>query len=251
MLCVLFDILYLMKWNGYGEMGSALALFVPLMLVHLVFPILAIVWRKETKAPVAGIILLFVLGLFAIFSITTAHTMTEYVYKSRNGTYDKTIDDFKSGATMNVTSESLVDGRWDSGITNTSDGMNLSPQISFDPVEGAAYYVIYMVDESANYWVHWYAEVDGTTVGEGDNPGQYVGPYPPAGSGDHLYTVYVYALAGAPDGGYDGKYPEFDEPWFAGDSMWVLLNVLDAGKSPVQYGNVIEYGYVSGTWSTD
>ena len=251
LLCVALDIIFLVKWMGYGETGSAMALFLPLMIVHLVFPILAIVWRKKEKAPAASFILLFVLGLFALFSITTAHTMTEYVYKSKNGTYDKTIDDFKSRATLNVSSESLSDGRWNSSITNTADGMNLSPQLSFDPVDGAAYYVIYMVDESANSWVHWYAEVSDTFLDEGENPGQYIGPYPPEGSGDHLYTIFVYALSGEPGARFDGDYPEFDKSWFGGDVLWTYLNILDGNKSPVMYGNVIEYGYISGIYSAD
>ncbi|MBP1585922.1 MAG: hypothetical protein ILP17_09545 [Lachnospiraceae bacterium] len=251
LLCVVFDILYLVKWIGYGEAGSASALFIPLMIVHLVFPILAIVWRKREKSPSGSMILLFVLGFFAFFSIMTAHTMTEYVYKSKNGTYDKTIDDFRNRATLTVTSESLRAGRWDSVITNTSEGRNLSPQLSFDPVPGAAYYVIYMVDESANNWVHWYAEVSDTSIEEGVNPGQYTGPYPPEGSGDHQYTIYVYAMTGKPGVSFDDTFPEFDEPWYAGDVLWTCLNILDGSKSPTLYGNVIEYGYISGTYSAD
>lgn len=242
------DILYLVKWNGYGETGSAMALFVPLMIVHLVFPILAIVWRKREKSHAGSVIILIVLVFFGLFSVMTAHTMTEYVYKSKNGNYDKTIEYFKGRATLNVSSESLSGERWDISITNTSGGENLSPQLSFDPVDGAAYYVIYMVDESAGNWVHWYAEVSETSLDEGENPGQYIGPYPPEGSGDHLYTIYVYAMAGEPGAHFDGEYPVFDETWFAGDMLWTYLNILDGNKSPVMYGNVIGYGYISGKY---
>ena len=51
-----------------------------------------------------------------------------------------------------------------------------------------------MVDESANNWVHWYAEVSEPGSDHGSNIGKYIGPYPPEGSGDHTYAVYVYAL---------------------------------------------------------
>ena len=248
-LCVIFDIRYLVRWFSYGEKESAITLFIPLMIFHLVFPILAFVWNKKGKAPSGAILLLLILVGCAIMSINTAHTMTKYVYQSKNGTYDKTIDDFKNASIMKVTSESLIGGRWSYEITNTEDGMNLSPQISFDEVSGASYYVIYMVDESANDWVHWYAEVSQTNLEKGANPGQYIGPYPPAGSGDHTYTIYVYALADKPDINFDGEFPEFDETWFAGDTLWTILNVKDAAANPKIYGNVIAYGYISGTYS--
>ncbi|MCR4791593.1 MAG: hypothetical protein K5871_02465 [Lachnospiraceae bacterium] len=244
------DIHYLVRWAWYGETESALALFIPLAAFHQLFLILTIIWVKKKKVPFGAYIILVILVLVAGYALMTAHSMVAYVYKSRNGTYDKTIDDFKNNATMNVTSESIASGRWTNDITNTSEGLNLSPQLSFDPVDGASYYVIYMVDESANNWVHWYAEVTDTELEEGLNPGQYIGPYPPEGSGDHLYTVYVYALAGRPGVVYDGEYPEFDESWFGGDELWAgVLNKKDASRSPALYGNVLGYGYVSGTYS--
>ena len=244
------DVYYLVKWMGYGE-EECIALFVLLMIFHLVFPILAFVFHRKASYKKTAVILLPILCIIAAYSVLTAHTMTKYVYKSRNGTYDKTIDDFKGKASMTVTSESLEDGRWTDDISNTSKGSNLSPQISFEPVEGASYYVIYMVDESAHQWVHWYAEVNGTDLSLGENPGDYIGPYPPAFSGDHLYTVYVYALADKPGAFFDGEYPVFDAPWFAGDYLWTYLNIKDGKASPVLYGNVIAYGYISGTYSAD
>ena len=244
------DIYYLVKWAGYGELEAATALFIPLAAFHQIFLILPLIWIKKKKVPFGAYIVLVIVGLIAGFALMTVHSMTEYVYKSKNGTYDKTIDDFKNNATMNVTSESVVSGRWADDITNTSFGQNLSPQLSFDAVEGASYYVIYMVDESANNWVHWYAEVTDTELEAGLNPGQYIGPYPPEGSGDHLYTVYVYALADRPGVRLAFEYPEFDENWFAGDVLWAgVLNITDGSKSPALYGNVLGYGYVSGTYS--
>ncbi len=248
-ICVFFDIRYLVKWNYYGETESAVTLFIPLMLFHTVFLILALIWKKKGKAPSGSILLLLILGAIAVMSINTAHTMTKYVYKSRYGTYDKTIDDFKQNSIMKVSSNSLIGDRWSDDITNTEKGMNLTPQLSFDTVAGASYYVIYMVDESANNWVHWYAEVTQPELAQGANPGLYIGPYPPEGSGDHTYTVYVYALADKPAGNFTSEYPEFDKPWFGGDNLWTVLNTKDVAVNPVLYGNVIAYGYVSGTYS--
>ncbi|MBQ3786329.1 MAG: hypothetical protein II799_03555, partial [Lachnospiraceae bacterium] len=72
-----------------------------------------------------------------------------------------------------------------------------------------------------------------------------VGPYPPKGSGDHVYTVYVYALKGSP-----GIAPEykFDEKYLRGDYLYYdYLNVSE--KSDVDtYGNVLAYGYISGVY---
>ena len=249
-LCLINDLIFIIKWISYGEMEDVITLFVLLMIFHLIFLILAIVWHVKGRAARGSILLLFILGCFALMSISTANSMAKYIYKSRHGTYDRTIEDFKEKAIMKVTSESLVGDRWSYDITNTDAGQNLSPQLSFDEVAGASYYVIYMVDESANNWVHWYAEVSQTELEEGANPGQYIGPYPPEGSGDHLYTIYVYALADKPDFRYEGEFPEFDEAWFGADTLWAgFLNVKDGSTDPERYGNVIAYGYVSGTYS--
>ena len=241
-LCVFFDIRFIVKWIYYGEKENALFLFVILMLFHLVFLILALVWNKKGKSPSGAILLLFILGAFAVMSINTAHTMVKYVYKSKYGTYDKTIEDFKQKSAMKVTSENLEGDMW------TGD-MSVTPQLSFDEVAGASYYVIYMVDESENNYVHWYAEVTQTELEQGANPGQYIGPYPTGGEGDHTYTIFVYALEDKPAGYFTSGYPEFDEPWFAGDVLWTVLTKKDVVANPPIYGNVIVYGYVSGTYS--
>ena len=261
-ICVFADIWFLIRWNGYGELVNASVVFIPLMLVHLVFFILAIIWYKNRNkmkeedvkgkkryAPVGSLAGLFIMALIALYAYATANAMVEYVYNSKNGRGDMTLDDFKAKASMTITSDDLKDGAWVSNITNTSKGQNQSPQLSFDKVEGASYYVIYMVDESANNWVHWYAEVSEPESDHGSNIGKYIGPYPPEGSGDHTYAVYVYALADKPGVKYDGEYPEFNEPWLGADSLWSHLNIKDSHKRPILYGNVISYGYIEGTYA--
>ena len=126
-----------------------------------------------------------------------------------------------SGASMNVTSESLVSGRWSDAISNLPGGKNLSPQLSFSPVTE-------------------YAEGRKTDSEESS----YIGPYPPKGSGEHVYTVYVFALNEDPDSGYPS---EFDAPFIPAEEL--LQKHLDiSGGKP---GNVLEYGYLSGTFSND
>lgn len=268
---LLFDILYLLKWLDYGE-SDATGMFGVLMVLHLYFPIQAVVFhaqkntqkyvdevdlrdnRKARISIMGAVGILIFVGCIGAFSVTTAHSMTDYIYKSRYGHYDKTLDQFLEKATLTVTSDDLKDGVWDSRITDTEAGDNVSPQISFDPVEGADHYVIYMVDESAHSWVHWLAtDVHETSLDTGanlkkyENDGKfrYVGPYPPAGSGEHVYTVYVYALKGQPD---SDLQLEFDEPSLSGDYLYYdYLNISERGN-PNRYGNVLAYGYLSGVY---
>ncbi len=97
-------------------------------------------------------------------------------------------------AEFEVTSEDLHDGVWDTIITNTKNGSNVSPQLSWEPVEGAAAYVVYMVDTSATNWMHWRSgNITETSLEQGSaSEREYVGPYPP--SGTHTYEIWVYAL---------------------------------------------------------
>ena len=86
-------------------------------------------------------------------------------------------------STFEVTSDDLHDGVWDSDITNTSNGSNRSPQLSWDAVDGAGNYVIYMIDTTAGNWIHWRSVYEGETsipAGWADEK-EYVGPYPPEG----------------------------------------------------------------------
>lgn len=94
-----------------------------------------------------------------------------------------------------VTSENLNNGVWDDSISNTDQGENKSPQLSWDPVEGAQMYVIYMVDTSMQDFIHWKSDyITETNLPEGfASENEYIGPYPPEG-GEHTYEIYVIAL---------------------------------------------------------
>lgn len=250
------DIGMIIKWHPYGEFTfkDAIGIFIMAMIFHGLFLLLSFIWylRRRIDKPLNGAVLgLVILVLASAMAVMMADNMVDYVYKSRTCYYSSEEEFFYRDASMTVTSEDLVNGRWSDAITDTDEGSNLSPQLSFDEVPGASCYVIYMVDESANYWVHWYAEVpSAASLETGDNPGLYKGPYPPAGSGEHTYAVYVFALEGEVDlSGREFTYPQFDEPWFSADVLYNILTVRDSSMDPDLYGNVLAFGYITGTYS--
>ncbi len=52
-----------------------------------------------------------------------------------------------------LTSEDIEDGFWVDAISSSPAGDDVSPQLSWDPVDGSDQYIIYMVDISAQYSV--------------------------------------------------------------------------------------------------
>ena len=142
-----------------------------------------------------------------------------------------------------LTSADLNDGVWDDVISNTEKGENVSPSLSWEPVEGAELYVIYMVDLDAGYWMHWKADaVTDTDLKQGWAEKGYVGPYPPSGT-VHTYDIYVVALKAPVErvkGTVDtsnAKIPEFLRG----------LDIDADGNS----GNIISFGQLSGTFTSD
>ncbi len=161
-------------------------------------------------------------------------------------TTETTINDFrKTCDVFEIKSNDLVDGVWADVISDTERGQNLSPDISWEPVEGAGIYIIYMVDPTVGNWMHWKAfTVDETSLKEGwastdNNGGKYVGPYPP--SGTHTYDIYVVALK-TPLEKYQG-YFNSNNPKF--EDYLLALDTDDNGNT----GNVIAYGILSGTFT--
>ena len=151
---------------------------------------------------------------------------------------------FLSGyATFELGSDNLKDGVWDNVISNTEAGENKSPQLKWEPVDGAGLYVIYMVDPDGGNWLHWRSDgVKETTLPVGwASAEDYVGPYPPAGS-THTYDVYVVALNKPIErlrGVFNGSNIKFEE----------FIRGVDTDAEGGS-GNIISYGYLSGTFTS-
>nr|MBQ8252381.1 hypothetical protein [Lachnospiraceae bacterium] len=144
-------------------------------------------------------------------------------------------------ATFELTSEDLHDGVWDSVITNTENGKNVSPQMKWEAVPEAESYVVYMTDTMAGDWMHWISSnVTETELPQGWAPeGEYIGPYPPGGT--HTYEVYVIALRQAPE--KVGGTLDSSNIRFMRDVL--ELDVLPDGSK----GNIVAYGHLAGTYT--
>jgi phosphatidylethanolamine-binding protein (PEBP) family uncharacterized protein len=146
---------------------------------------------------------------------------------------------------ITVTSESITaEERLLTACANTKNtkpkGENLSPQITFTPVEGAAVYAVVMFDTDAN-WLHlavWDATETDFEAGRFADKKQYVGPYPPKGTGDHHYVIEVFALKAAPDKAA-GKMN-------ASNDYEKIVKSLDIAGG--QEGNILLRGSVTGLY---
>ena len=139
-----------------------------------------------------------------------------------------------------VTSQSLHDGKWDD-VTAFED-KNASPELSWDPVEGATTYVIYMIDMDTAYVIHWNSsDITETSLPEGWAPSSdYAGPRPQPGI-THRYNVYVFALKNPVErvkGGVRSTSPKVQE----------FMDALDTDVNG-NTGNIIAVGRVTGLYS--
>ena len=150
---------------------------------------------------------------------------------------------FEDIPTFNVSSSSLNNGIWDIKIANTGNGENISPELSWDAVDGATQYVVVMIDDS---WLHmdvFTTEISLTegAFGRGARGEQYVGPYPPKGS-THTYSVFVFALKNEP-----GKTTlMFDSGSNSINKIYEGLNTDVDGST----GNVLAYGRLDGNFTS-
>ena len=148
---------------------------------------------------------------------------------------------FVKNTELHLESTDLVDGVWNSVITNTANGDNRSPDLHWQYVDGASEYTVVMIDPDGGSWLHWYQS---GIIGSGLEPGQadsgeYIGPYPPGGT--HHYNVYVYALKKHPD-----KEPDihFDQGGNDIDAIAGMLDVADGAE-----GNIIDSDVLTGTYT--
>ena len=144
--------------------------------------------------------------------------------------------------TFKVTSTSLSDGVWDDIISNTDIGENKSPQLSWEPVEGAKVYAIYMFDTNTNGYLHWRSGgITETSLPEGwASPLDYNGPH--IGHGyTHNFDIYVIALKAPVErvrGTVNGQNKKLGE----------FIKELDTDAEG-NTGNIISYGKISGLYT--
>lgn len=146
---------------------------------------------------------------------------------------------------ITITSRSITaEGRLLTACANSRNakpkGENLSPQLTFTPVEGAALYAVMMFDTDAN-WLHmavWDVTETDLEAGRFPDKKQYVGPYPPKGSGDHHYVMEVFALKAPPD--------KVAAKMNASNSYEKIVKSLDTAGG--QRGNILLRGSVTGLY---
>ena len=140
---------------------------------------------------------------------------------------------------IEVTSEAANNGEWDVDI-GLKEG-NLSPELTWDEVDGAGCYAVFMIDVSTTTWLMWYVIVDTTHFDKGryTDSTEYVGPYPP---GAHDFIVYVVALKDEPK---IASYP-LDQITGDIDDKLNVLNTDTEGNT----GNVLAYGYIKATYTS-
>ncbi len=141
---------------------------------------------------------------------------------------------------FNLSSDDLHNGVWDSEITNTKNGINRSPQLSWEAVEGASCYAVYMVDTGttgAGSWMHWKSLTEETSLPAGwASNEEYIGPYPPEGT--HVYEILVFAMKQQPEklkGAFDNT----------NDKLLVAFKLMDGEDG----GNIIACGHIKGTYT--
>ena len=117
-------------------------------------------------------------------------------------------------------------------------GENLSPELSWDMVDDASSYAIYMYDADAMNFLHWrLAGITDTSIKEGaiTTENMYIGPVPPEGT--HHYQIVIYALKHSPKF-YIGKIKEQADVEAIEDN----LDIIDG-----EAGNVVGVGLIQCT----
>jgi phosphatidylethanolamine-binding protein (PEBP) family uncharacterized protein len=138
---------------------------------------------------------------------------------------------------LTVTSSSInSSGRL---LTVTANGGgNQSPQLSWNAISDAGCYAIFMVDETAECWLHWRAVVTAINLVQGEtiSGSEYKGPYPPHAY-DHNYRIEVFALKQAPGtsiGTFDNE-----------NNYTTMVNQLNAVGGG---DNIVGRGYIIGKY---
>lgn len=171
---------------------------------------------------------------------TDAENIPEQEYDEATG---KEVDNTKvymaSLPVFEVTTTSIEDGEWKQEC-GLKEG-NLSPELTWEPYQGASKYAVIMIDTSTSQWLSWYVIVDKTHLEEGEFTDQsvYAGPYPPK---THTYELFVVAMKGEP------QELNFVIDASGGDiqSKLDFLNTASDGSS----GNVLAYGTIKAPYTS-
>ena len=168
----------------------------------------------------------------------TAEVTTE---ASAEAPADNSDDKFVSAyPAFKVTSESLDGENWDEACG--FDAENASPQLSWEPVEGASTYVVYMVVMHTANVLHWKSEgLTETNLPQGwASSDDYAGPRPEPGT-TNQYNVYVFAL----------KAPVERVKGSLGAPALKLQDFMDSLDTDAEgnTGNIVAVGRVVGKYS--
>ena len=184
------------------------------------------IMKKKTKMVVAGLLVgvLFPLSFVGYYMISVA----QY--------YSLKYADIQS---FNATSADLVDGVWDVSISHDK-GSDKSPEVTWDAIDGASCYVVYMIDPDGNNWVHMKTVTTAPHLDAGAlGSDEYIGPYPPEGE-THTYYLYIFALR-------EEKRPvgKLDTP--LNKSIDEIVSMLNT-KSDSDIGNIISSVRLEGVY---
>lgn len=149
-----------------------------------------------------------------------------------------------------VGSDSWENGVWsDDMAAKPEHPQGSSPSLYWEPVEGAACYVIYMVDSqhTGNYppsnLIHWIVtNYEGTEIIAGEDPAFFLALGPEPGT-TRSYTVYVIALKAPVERakGSTGTMP-------TNFNNFLLALDTDADGNT---GNILAFGYLKGKYTAD
>ena len=177
---------------------------------------------------------------------TSAEDTTAVTEETEPVVTDSGIDYLEGYKKFELSSTDLENGVW-ADIISGDRGNDSSPELSWEPVEGASEYVIYMVDMNTPDMIisgvlHW--KTGGITVTElpegWASSSDYIGPNPGRGV-THVYEIYVVALKGPVErlkGSVRSVSPNFKN----------FLLELDT-DSEGNTGNILAYGKISGTYT--
>lgn len=172
---------------------------------------------KQKRTTLAALALLVLTGCQSTGS-------TEAAAASPAATAIPAAESTSAAAVFALHSDSLVNGVWDDAIASVDDGEDMSPELDWPAVDGAAGYAVYMIDPDGGDWLHWLGWTSETELAAGADIGDYIGPYPP--SGTHTYVVYVFALQTRPEtlpGSFDAAGNAIDDIRAQLDSTGTIL----------------------------